>query len=145
MRIDHIRRAFVVAIVLTMIGLAGQAFAQQPKSLVATAKGEGTIKIGKETFKLYAIVVKLFEDGKAEINLITDITAFMEGTWSRDEGNDKSINLKITGNMMPGSLDGGGKLSLNEDRKSIAGLNGTVVNKTTKKTIKVDFVTKGEQ
>jgi hypothetical protein len=87
----------------------------------------------------------LFEDGKAEINLITDITAFMEGTWSRDEANDKSINLKITGNMMPGSLDGGGKLSLNEDRKSIAGLNGTVVNKTTKKTIKVDFVTKGEQ
>jgi hypothetical protein len=145
MRIDHTRRALVLGIVLTLLALAGHASAQQPKSLVTTAKGEGTIKIGKETFKLYAVVVKLFEDGKAEINLITDITAFMEGTWSRDESNEKSINLKITGNMMPGSLDGGGKVALTDDRKSIAGLNAQVVNKTTRKTIKVDFVTKGEQ
>jgi hypothetical protein len=145
MRIDHIRCLLILAIMLMVTALPGGAFAQGPKSLVATAKGEGTIKVGKDTFKLYAIVVKLFEDGKAEINLISDITAFMEGTWSRDDANDRSIKLNITGNMMPGSLDGGGKLSLNEDRKSIAGLSVTVLNKTTKKTIKVDFVTKGEQ
>ena len=69
---------------LAVLGLATAVNGQQPASLVAKADGEGTIKLGKEQFKVNAIVVKLFEDGKAEMYLITDITVFVEGTWKRN-------------------------------------------------------------
>ena len=92
------------------IAVAGFAAAQQPASLVASASGEGKIKLGKEEFKLDGVVVKLFEDGKAELNLITDITVFITGTWSRPSDDDKSVDLKITGNITAKNLSGGGKM-----------------------------------
>jgi len=113
-----------------------------PASLVATANGEGKIKLGKEQYQLHAIVVKLFQNGKAELNLITDITIFIEGTWSRGNEADKTIDLKITGNSMSGNLDGGGKLFLTDDRKSISGLKLQVTNKMTKKSVTADFTAK---
>ena len=133
--------AAVVAF-LVLLMLAGVAVAQQPKSLVATANGEGSIKFGKEEFKIYSVVVKCFEDGKAEISLVTDITVFVNGNWSRTDDMSNEIALKITGGSVSGNLDGGGKLLLTADRKSITGLNLQVVNRTTKKVIKADFVAK---
>jgi len=127
---------------LALLTLPGIATGQQPKSLVATAKGEGTIRLGKEKFKIHAVVVKLFEDGKAEINLVTDITVFITGTWSRGADADKAISLTITGSVTPGNRDGTGKLFLGDDRKSIAGLKLEVTNKGTGKTISADFVAK---
>jgi hypothetical protein len=113
-----------------------------PASLVANANGEGTIKLGREQYKLHAVVVKAFQDGKVEINLITDITVFISGTWSRASETDKTIDLKITGNSMSGNLDGGGKLFLTDDRKGITGLKLQITNKTTKKTVTADFTAK---
>ena len=86
-------RAIVVSILLSLLTLPGIADGQQPKSLVATAKGEGTIRLGKEKFKIHAVVVKLFEDGKAEINVVTDITVFITGTWARGDDAEKAISL----------------------------------------------------
>jgi hypothetical protein len=140
-----IRRHHVIAFLALgmLLALSSVAAAQDPPtSLVTTANGEGKIKLGKEEYKLHAIVVKLFQDGKAEINLITDITVFIEGTWSRGSEADKTIDLKITGNSMSGNLNGGGKLFLTEDRKSIAGLKLQALNKTSKKTVTADFVSK---
>jgi len=142
MRINPSRTWIAVFMFLLMLTFAGVAEAQQPKSLVATANGAGTIKFGKEEFKIHAVVVKLFEDGKAEISLVTDITVFVSGAWSRADDASKEIALKITGGSVSGNLDGGGKLLLTDDRKSIAGLNLQVVNQTTKKVIKADFVAK---
>lgn len=142
MRINPNRTCIAVFMFLMMWAFAGTAFAQQPKSLVATAKGEGSIRFGNEEFKLYAVVVKLFEDKKAEISLVTDITVFVNGTWSRPDDASKEILLKITGGSVSGNLDGGGKLLVTGDNKSIAGLNLQVVNQTTKKVIKADFVAK---
>jgi hypothetical protein len=136
------QRAMVIPILLALLILPSIAAAQQPKSLVADAKGDGTIKLGKEKFKIYAVVVKLFEDGKAEINLVTDITVFITGTWSRGGDTEKAINLTITGSVTPGNRDGSGKLFLGDDRKSIAGLKLEVTNKATGKTISADFVAK---
>ncbi|MCM3870825.1 MAG: hypothetical protein ND895_09055 [Pyrinomonadaceae bacterium] len=141
MQVHRKHAAIAISIVLTVLALTGMAGGQQPKSLVASANGEGTIKLGKEEFKIHAVVVKLFEDGKAEINLVTDITVFISGTWSRGQ-DEKAIDLKITGNMGAASMDGAGKLFLGEDRKSIAGLKLEVLNKTTRKIIKADFVAK---
>lgn len=113
-----------------------------PTSLVASAKGEGTIKLGREEYKLNAVVVKLFSDGKAELNLITDITVFITGNWSRSSETAKSIDLKITSSVTGGNLDGGGKIFLTDDRKSISGLKLQVLSKTSRKTITAEFVAK---
>lgn len=142
MQVHRKHTATVITIVLMLLTLPGIAGGQQPKSLVASANGEGTIKLGKEEFKIYAVVVKLFEDGKAEINLVTDITVFVHGTWSGGDDVQKGIDLHITGNVAAGNLDGSGKLFLHDDRKSIMSLNLEVVNKGTKKIIKANFTAK---
>ncbi len=135
--------AFAVFTICALLILSSVALAQDaPAFLVAHANGEGKIKLGREEFKLNAVVVKAFQDGKIEINLVTDITVFISGTWSRANESDKTIDVKITGNSMSGNLDGGGKLFLTEDRKSIAGLKLQVVNKITKKTVSADFTAK---
>jgi len=126
-----------------LLVLGSVAFAQDPQpSLVVSASGEGTIKLGKEEFKLNAVVAKGFQDGKIEINLVSDITIFITGTWSRANETDKTIDVKITGGSTSGNLDGGGKLILSDDRKSITGLKLQVLNKITKKPIAVDFTAK---
>lgn len=126
-----------------LLALSSAAIAQDPPaSLVVSANGEGKVKLGKEEFKLNAVVVKGFQDGKIEINLITDITAFISGTWSRANETDKAIDVKITGGSNSGNLEGGGRIVLTDDRKSIASLKLQVVNKITKKTITADFVAK---
>src|SRR5258708_4116900 len=104
MRMDGKLKRFVLSIPILFLMLPGIAGGQQIKSLVASASGEGTIKLGKEQYKLNAVVVKLFEDGKAEINLITDITIFISGTWSRPNDTSKTIDLKITGNAVAASM-----------------------------------------
>ena len=134
--------AIALSIFLMCLALAMTAVGQQPASLVATANGEGTIKFGEEEFKLHAVVVKLFEDGKAEIQLVTDITVFIQGSWGRSSDTSRDLDITITGNITSKSLDGGGKLYLSEDRKSITALKLEVVNKMSKKLIKVDFVAK---
>ena len=139
MRIKYGFEAIVIAILLTFVALPGVAVGQESKSLVASANGEGTIKLGNESFKIHSVVVKLFEDGKAEINLVTDITVFISGTWSRESDAGKVINLKITGTSMS---EGGGTLLLTEDRKSIASLNLKTQNKVSKKTVSANFVAK---
>src|SRR5689334_16233800 len=138
------RKCFPIASMTLCLAVALSTFAADdpPASLVASAKGEGTIKLGKEEYKLNAVVVKLFADGKAELNLITDITVFITGTWSRESENAKSIDLKITSSVTGGNLDGGGKIFLTDDRKSISGLKFQVVSKTTRKTIIAEFVAK---
>jgi len=125
-----------------VIGVSAFAADDPPASLVASAKGEGTIKLGKEEYKLNAVVVKLFADGKAELNLITDITVFITGTWSRENETAKTIDLKITSSVTGGNLDGGGKIFLTDDRKSISGLKFQVLSKVSRKIITAEFVAK---
>jgi hypothetical protein len=135
--------AISVFIFCALLVLSSVAFAQDPQpSLVVSANGEGKIKLGKEEFNLNAVVVKGFQDGKIEINLVTDITVFISGTWSRANESDKTINVKITGGSTSGNLDGGGKLILTDDRKSITSLKLQLVNKITKKNITADFTAK---
>ena len=72
-------KIFAFCIVLL---LAVTASAQDNKSIVAHANGDGTLKIGEEKFKVSTVVIKLFEDGKAEINLVSEITVFVSGSRS---------------------------------------------------------------
>jgi hypothetical protein len=140
----RIRRDTAIACcaIFVCVAMAGHAAAQEPTSLVTSAKGEGKIKIGKEEFKLHAVVVKLFEDGKAELNLITDITVLITGTWSRAQDAERTIDLKITGSVTGGNLSGGGKIFVTADRKSISSLKLQVFNKTSRRTVTAEFTVK---
>jgi len=136
-------KPIALAILFTLLTLTVSALGQESPSLVVSANGQGTIKIGGEEFKLNAIVVKLFEDGKAELHLISDISVFVNGTWTRGAAGAKEIDLRITGNAATATnLEGGGKLFLNEDRKSIKGLKLQVANRISRKVIEVSFVAK---
>ena len=127
-------------ILLMLLAARDHAAAQQPKSRVASAQGEGTLKTGREEFKVSTVVVKLMEDGNAEITLVSDITIFVTGTWSGNA--QEGINLLITGGATKSGLEGSGKLLIRDDGKSIASLTLEAVNKATKRTIKVSFVAK---
>jgi hypothetical protein len=139
-----IRKSSVIAAMVLCVAMVLPSLAADdpPASLVASAKGEGTIKLGKEEYQLNAVVVKLFADGKAELNLITDITVFITGAWSRENDTAKTIDLKITSSVTGGNLDGGGKIFLTDDRKSISGLKLQMVSKASRKAITAEFVAK---
>jgi hypothetical protein len=131
----------ILILVLSMFIQQGYAAARTADPLVATANGEGTLKVGQETFKVSSVVVKLMEDGKAEITLITDITIFLTATWSgKLEG--EQVDLVITGGATPGGVDGSGKLLLKGDKKSIATLSLKAVNRLTKRNIELNFAAK---
>src|SRR5262245_13473488 len=117
MQINRNHRSIAFIVLVLTLAFAGVARGQENKSLVASTSGHGTIKLGKEEFKIYTVVVKLFEDHKAEFNLVSDISIFVHGTWSRGSEADKTIDLKITGGSVEGNLDGGGKLLLKDDLK----------------------------
>ena len=55
--------AMTVFTFCALLALSSVGFTQDPQpSLVASANGEGKIKLGKEEFKLDAVVVKGFQD-----------------------------------------------------------------------------------
>jgi len=140
---DRMLKPIALAILFSLLTLTVSALGQESPSLVVSANGQGTIKIGGEEFKLNAVVVKLFADGKAELHLISDISVFVNGTWTRGAEGAKEIDLRITGNAATATnLEGGGKLFLNEDRKSIKGLKLQVTNRISRKVIEVSFVAK---
>lgn len=107
-----------VLIFLTLLALSNLASAQGPASLLATANGNGTLIVGKEEFKVTSVVVKLKEDGTAEVTLVSDLQLFVSGTWSKAADSGEGIDLKITGGASGGGAQGSGKLFLRPDAKS---------------------------
>ena len=109
-------------------------------SLLATARGQGKLTVGKEVFKVNAVVVKLKEDGTGEITLVTDLQLFVTCTWSANADPSKGIDLTITGGTNSGSAEGSGKLFLRPDEKSIASLTMQAISTAVKRKIQVNFV-----
>jgi hypothetical protein len=138
----NLTRAAVLILVLSLFA-GQQAFATvpAPEPLVVSASGEGNLKVWKEKFKFTSVVIKLMEDGNAEITLITYITIFVTATWSGKEG-QQVIDLVITGGATKGGVEGSGKLTMKDDRKSISALSLKAVNKLTKRNIELTFTAK---
>jgi hypothetical protein len=138
MRVLRDKRASIISIFL-LLGAPIFAAAQNAKSVVSTANGNGTIKLGQEEFKLNAVVVKCLEDGTVEINLISEITIFLSGKWSRSADNQKVIKLEITGKATGGGIDANGEILLRDDGKSIDRLWIKGMSTTTKKNLDIKF------
>ena len=124
----------------SLLLLAASSFAAQEssKATLINTKGKGTIKVGKESFPLYAVVLNLKEDNKLEITLIADITLFFEGSWSKGNNPGEPIELKIKG-QGTGSIEGSGKAFLRADGQAITRLNLKASNKFRPQVISVDF------
>ena len=125
---------------MAMFGASGTTVAaQEAQYRLAHANGQGTLKVGQEQFKVTAVVVKLLDDHKAEITLISDITILITGTWSQSGESHDEFDLQITGGASPGGLEGTGQLTLGKDTKDLRLLlKGK--SRTTKKTVEVHFV-----
>jgi hypothetical protein len=133
------RRLALTASLFIVLFLTTTSFAAtEEKYRLGSAKGNGTLKVGAEEFKITSVVIKLMENGKAEINLISEITVFISGTWSRS-ANANEINIQITGDASAGSFEGSGKLLL-RDRKTIDRLTLQGTARTSKRQIEINFV-----
>lgn len=128
--------AIVVLSVLCISTVVGQEGQQR----MASANGEGTLKVGQERFKLHGVTVKLLDDRKAELILNSDITVFLSGTWSPNSESEGAFDLQISGGASPSGLEAIGKVTLG---KSPSDLRLILKGKSiTKKTVEVYFVGK---
>ena len=132
------KKTVALCLLLSLLTIPVQALQKEPKSIVAHANGNGTLKLGDEEFKVTSVVVKLLEGGRAEINLISEITVFVSGTWSRAADNRKVINLKITGGATGGGIEASGDLLLRGER-SIERVALKGESKTTHRALILDF------
>lgn len=110
------RKYVALCLLLLLLPIPAWGLQKEPKSIVAHANGSGVLKVGDEQFKVTGVVIKLFEGGKAEINLISEITVFINGTWARAENDRKLINLKITGGATGGGIVANGEVHLRGEK-----------------------------
>ena len=116
--------------------------AQENQSRLASANGQGTLRVGDERFKINSVIVKLIDDRKAEITLVSDITVFLTGTWSNHGESQDEVDLEVTGGANPGGLEGRGKVFLTNDGKSITRLSLKGMSRTTKRPVEANFAGK---
>ncbi len=116
--------------------------AQENQSRLAVARGQGTLRIGEEKFKINSVIVKLIEDRKAEITLVSDITVFLNATWSNHGESQEEFDLEVTGGATPGGFDGRGKVFLSNDGKSVTKLSLKGVSRTSKRAVEANFAGK---
>lgn len=135
----------IVALCVLLIIVAAPAWSiQDADSIVAHANGNGLLKLGDEEFKVTSVVIKLFKDGKAEINLVSELTVFVTGTWSRENEASKVVNLKITGGATGGGVEATGVLTLRDDgtagsRRAIDRVTLQGQSRTTHRNISLTF------
>jgi hypothetical protein len=125
---------------LILLATPNRATAQGITSLKATARGQGTLTVGKEVFKVNTIVVALDEDGTGDITIVTDFQMFISCTWTAPNDLSKGIDLQITGGTTASGATGSGKLLLKSDGKSIASLTMQGSSNTEKRKIQFNFV-----
>jgi hypothetical protein len=139
-------RQMIAAGAVLVLGISAMSRAamapQDVKYRLAHANGQGTLKVGQEQFNVNGVIVKLLDDRKAELTLISDITFFISGTWSQNAESQDDFDLQISGGANPGGLDGVGKVTLGNSTRSDLRLTLKGKSRTTKKNIEVQFVGK---
>ena len=143
MRIKPISRITTLALVAILVlsaGTVAPAGHAAGDPILVTAKGKGTIKIGSETFQVSSVVVKMLDDGTAEITLVSEITFFLSGKWTADSTSPKSYNLQITGSGASAGAQGTGKVVMRDDGTSLDRLTAQGGTKTSSRKVSVEFV-----
>lgn len=139
MKVRRLITLTVTVIFLSLLAIPNVR-AQELKSFSADARGQGTLTVGKEVFKVGTVVVRLKEGGTGELTLVTDLAIFLTCDWSAPSDLSQGIDLKITGGTNPGSAEGSGKLFLRADGKSVASLAMQGNSTSVKRKIQIKFV-----
>jgi len=138
----QIERIIAIAAGIAVITLLAAALAigedQESQERLAHSNGQGILRVGDEQFKVTSVIVKLIDDRKAELTLVSDITIFLTATWSNHGDSQQEFDLDISGDSR-GGLEGTGKVVLGNDGKSVTRLNLKGVSRTTKRAIEVSF------
>jgi hypothetical protein len=148
MQIKLISRATSLILILFFVSSAecagvralSNSVTPSPEGILVTAKGKGTMKIGGETFQITSVVVKLLDDGTAELTLVSEITFFLSGRWTVDTASPKIYNLQITGSVTGGGAQGTGKIVMRDDGKSLDRLSAQGGVKTSERKVVIEFV-----
>jgi hypothetical protein len=136
------RKLIVVVFVMTLatVGPSLSAVqAQDSQERLAHSEGQGWLKVGEETFKVSSVIVKLLADRKAELTLVTDITVFLNATWSNRGDSQTAFDLEIVGGATASGIQGTGRLVLGDDGKSVSKLSLKGVSRTSKRTVQAEF------
>ena len=136
------RKVIVAASVLLLIVLGATLSvgeAQENQSRLAYARGQGTLRVGDERFKINSVIVKLMDDRKAEITLVSDITIFLNATWSSHTDSQQEVDLEVTDSGNAGGLEGRGKVFLSSDGKAVTKLSLKGVSRTSKRAVEANF------
>lgn len=135
-------RNTILAVIVGTLAIGPSLFvvqAQDSQERLAHSNGQGTLKVGQEQFKISSVIVKLLSDRKAEITLVTDITVFLNATWSNRGDSQQEFDLEIIGGATASGLQGTGKVLLGNDGKSVSKLSLKGVSRTSKRTVQADF------
>lgn len=134
------QKVIVAASVLLLVMLgATLGAAQENQSKLAYARGQGTLRVGDERFKINSVIVKLMDDRKAEITLVSDITIFLNATWSGNGDSQQGFDLEVTSGENAGGLEGRGKVFLSSDGKAVTKLTVKGVSRTSKRSVEANF------
>ena len=136
------RKVIVAASVLLLVMLGATLSvgeAQENQSRLAYARGQGTLRVGDERFKINSVIVKLMDDRKAEITLVSDITIFLNATWSSHTDSQQEVDLEVTSGDNAGGLEGRGKVFLSADGKAVTKLSVKGVSRTSKRSVEANF------
>ena len=137
-----VRNIILAAIFATLVTAGPSLFvgqAQESQERLAHSNGQGTLKVGQEQFKISSVIIKLLPDRKAEITLITDITVFLNATWSNRGDSQTEFDLEIVGGATASGIQGTGRVALGNEGKSVSKLSLKGVSRTSKRTIQADF------
>ncbi len=127
-------------VLLASLGVASLgAKAQENQARLAQSSGRGTLKVGAEQFKITTVIIKLVDDRKAELTLISDITIFLTARWSNHAESQQEFDLDMSGSDSRGGLEGTGKVVLGNDGKSVTRLNLNGISRATKRPVEVNF------
>jgi hypothetical protein len=136
-------KRFILAALFLVLALVAITFfvaeAQENGERLAVSSGQGTLKVGNERFQINSVIVKLLPDRKAEITVVSDITVFLNGTWSNQAGSQQEIDLQFTGTESRGGFEGSGKVSLGSEGNSVTRMSLQGMSRTTKRPIEAKF------
>jgi len=139
----QVKRKLISAASIVVLGLLAMtslgAKVQENQERIAHSNGQGTLKVGHEQFKINSVIVKLIDDHKAELTIVSDITIFLTATWSNHAESQQELDLDMRDSDSRGGFEGTGQVVLGDDGKSITRFNLKGVSRATRRAIEANF------
>ncbi len=138
----HGKRKLIAAasvLILALLGATSVVQGQEKGERLAHSNGRGTLKVGDGQFKITSVIVKLIDDRKAELTLVSDITIFLTATWANHGESQQEFELDLRDSDSRGGFEGTGTVVLGNDGKSVTRLTLKGISRATKRPVAANF------